>query len=183
LRTAMILFNAHGVHTGIDRIIEESGVSKKSFYNHFPSKEKLLAAYLEEKDRIRFESLYAYTIYAHKDPMQRLLGIFDSLGAWINEKDFRGCPFTKGLTDFSGGPGSEPHAIVARHFSKYETLITTLLSDLLPASVIKPMLLQTMSLIAGTTIIGLATGSAQIAQINKKSLEELVKIEQQKVAA
>ena len=37
--TAMALFSAHGFHaTGIDRILAEAGVSKKTLYRHFRSK-------------------------------------------------------------------------------------------------------------------------------------------------
>ena len=53
LDTATRLFYAEGIHAvGIDRIIAEAGVAKATFYNHFPSKDDLVLAYIEEQDRL-----------------------------------------------------------------------------------------------------------------------------------
>jgi AcrR family transcriptional regulator len=47
LRTAHDLFYADGLRaTGIDRVIAEAGVTKVTFYRHFPSKNDLILAYL-----------------------------------------------------------------------------------------------------------------------------------------
>ena len=48
LHTAHALFYRDGIRaTGIDRVIAESGVTKVTFYRHFPSKNDLICAYLE----------------------------------------------------------------------------------------------------------------------------------------
>lgn len=53
LDAATRLFYEGGIHAvGIDRIIAEAGVAKATFYNHFPSKDDLVVAYLEEIDRL-----------------------------------------------------------------------------------------------------------------------------------
>jgi AcrR family transcriptional regulator len=45
INTAIELFLKYGYHaTGVDRIISEAGVSKKTLYTHFRSKEELLIA-------------------------------------------------------------------------------------------------------------------------------------------
>jgi AcrR family transcriptional regulator len=48
LSTATRLFYSHGAkNTGINQIIEEAGVAKASFYQHFPSKEDLIVQCLD----------------------------------------------------------------------------------------------------------------------------------------
>ena len=47
LRKAHDLFYAEGLRaTGIDRVIAEAGVTKVTFYRHFPSKNDLILTYL-----------------------------------------------------------------------------------------------------------------------------------------
>jgi AcrR family transcriptional regulator len=49
LETAGALFYADGYRgVGIDRVIAEAGVAKASFYKHFPSKDDLIVAWIEQ---------------------------------------------------------------------------------------------------------------------------------------
>ena len=51
LDAAYDLFSANGIRAvGIDAILERSGVAKMTLYRHFPSKQELALAYLEERD-------------------------------------------------------------------------------------------------------------------------------------
>lgn len=56
-------FYAAGIAaTGVDRLADEAGVSKRTLYNHFGSKEAVLVAYLrrrEEQWRVRLERAIA----------------------------------------------------------------------------------------------------------------------------
>ena len=48
--TAVKLFSKHGFRaTGIDRVLAESGVAKKTLYNHFRSKDELIIATLQKR--------------------------------------------------------------------------------------------------------------------------------------
>lgn len=94
LQAASTLFYQEGVqNVGIDRIIAVSGVAKMSLYNHFKSKDALIAAWLQQRDanwrRWFQEAIEAQTT----DPVQRLLAMFDALEAWFSQPDFRGCAF------------------------------------------------------------------------------------------
>ncbi|WP_280240756.1 TetR/AcrR family transcriptional regulator [Nocardia abscessus] len=52
LTTAEDLFYAEGIRAvGIDRLLHESGVGRASFYRHFASKDDLVVAVLEDRDR------------------------------------------------------------------------------------------------------------------------------------
>lgn len=94
MQAASTLFYQDGVHNvGIDRIIAASGVAKMSLYNHFKSKDALIAAWLQQRDanwRDWFQTAVETQATA---PTDRLLAMFDVLGEWFAQPDFRGCAF------------------------------------------------------------------------------------------
>src|SRR5215510_9785089 len=101
LQTAAELFYRHGIHSvGIDRIIEESGVAKMTFYRHFPSKARLIAEYLAQKELNWQRFVAQFTGDAAKTPVAKLLAIFDALESPIKNPGFCGCPFIKALAEF-----------------------------------------------------------------------------------
>lgn len=94
MQAASTLFYQEGVqNVGIDRIIAESGVAKMSLYNHFKSKDALIAAWLQQRDA-NWREWFQNTVEAQAtDPAERLLAMFDALEAWFSQPDFRGCAF------------------------------------------------------------------------------------------
>ena len=94
MQAAATLFYQEGVHSvGIDRIIAESGVAKMSLYNHFKSKDALIAAWLEQRDASWREWFQNTVEKQATDPIERLLAMFDALEEWFSQSDFRGCAF------------------------------------------------------------------------------------------
>ena len=78
LQAANELFYAEGVQTvGIDRIIERAGVAKASLYNHFASKEELVAAYLASRHDATTSRLVR-AIEGVDDPRQKILAVFEA---------------------------------------------------------------------------------------------------------
>ena len=176
LRTAIILFNKHGVHTtGIDRIIAESEVAKMTFYKHYPSKSNLILAYLDFRHDARFSNLLKHTVGKSSDPFKQLLGVFDSLEDWFCESDFNGCPFVRGLSDFGEERSSPVFAKVEEHFSQWSKFLEERLTKILKPSKVKTVLPQFLTLIVGSAAMALATNDSKIAQINKKLAESMLK--------
>ncbi|MEB3278366.1 MAG: TetR/AcrR family transcriptional regulator [Lyngbya sp.] len=94
LAAASELFYKEGVqNVGIDRIIAESGVAKMSLYNHFKSKDALIAAWLQEQDHHWRCWFQAAVERLATTPEDRVLAIFDALQESFEEPDFRGCAF------------------------------------------------------------------------------------------
>jgi AcrR family transcriptional regulator len=102
LDTAYELFSRHGVRAvGVDRIVETSGVAKMSLYRHFPSKDDLVLAFLEEREeRWTNAWLRAEVERRAETPADRLLAIFDVFGKWFRRSDFEGCSFINVLLEF-----------------------------------------------------------------------------------
>jgi AcrR family transcriptional regulator len=91
---ALQAFYAHGFHaTGMDRLVEMTGISKTSMYKHFRSKEDLILAALERRDREFRGWLFGRMAALGKTPRDQLLALFDALGEWFEEPAFRGCMF------------------------------------------------------------------------------------------
>jgi AcrR family transcriptional regulator len=89
------LFSSQGVQaTGVDAIIERSGVSRQTLYRHFASKGDLVLAFLERRDE-RWTKGWLQTEVERRatDPEQRLLAIFDVFDEWFRRSDFEGCSF------------------------------------------------------------------------------------------
>ncbi|WP_019579828.1 TetR/AcrR family transcriptional regulator [Pseudomonas mandelii] len=175
LKTAITLFNEGGVHTiGIDRIIADSGVSKRTFYNYFPSKSDLVAAYLDFSHWLRFTNLSRYTAQAGGDARAELLAVFDFLEYWFSEQDFRGCAFARGLNDFSDEASKSLRTKVSLHFDEWASFIGARLSRIVEPDRVEIILPQFLSLITGTTVVAHASGDTRIAQLNKRVAELLL---------
>jgi AcrR family transcriptional regulator len=92
LETADRLFYLQGIRAvGVDTIAAEIGISKRTLYNHFPSKQELIAAYLAG----RFKQVPA----SDKPPVEQILGTFDRLERGFAAKGFRGCPFVNAVAE------------------------------------------------------------------------------------
>ncbi|PBO30235.1 TetR family transcriptional regulator [Streptomyces albidoflavus] len=73
------LFYERGITgVGVDLIAEHSGVTKRTLYNQFGSKDHLVAVYLAERDR-RWRSLVQATVDARATPRDAVLAPFDAL--------------------------------------------------------------------------------------------------------
>jgi AcrR family transcriptional regulator len=92
LETADKLFYSKGIRTiGVDTIAAEAGISKRTLYNHFPSKDALISAYLGRR--------FVKPNPSDKPPVDQILGTFDRLERGFASKGFRGCPFVNAVAE------------------------------------------------------------------------------------
>ena len=72
-----------------------------TLYKHFPSKDDLIRAVLEERHR-QFRDWFVEEVEKRSDtPLRKLEAIFEVLEAWIQGDDFRGCMFINAAAEFS----------------------------------------------------------------------------------
>jgi AcrR family transcriptional regulator len=101
LETADDLFYREGIHAvGIDTIIEKSGVAKMSLYRSFASKDDLVAAYLDARSRRYWQWWDGVMAQNANDPRQQLPDLFEAIAVRTRRPEFRGCAFTKAVTEF-----------------------------------------------------------------------------------
>ena len=168
LKTAYELFNARGYHaTGIDTIMEASGVSKTTLYKYFASKEELILEVL----RRRHEDLYrdyqeriARSRQRHPDwPDERHLdAIFDALQGWLASERFFGCNFINASAEY--GAADDPiHRLAAEHKRRLCAVIYELLSGR-PATRRKTLAEQILMLLDGAIVAAHVRSDRQAAK-------------------
>ena len=129
IQTANDLFYRQGYHkTGINQIIDESGVAKATFYSNFKSKEDLCVEYLRERDRIDTDATKDM-INGVKDPFEKYMSIIKGILEYMKETDFRGCAFGNiavEITDTSNPIRKE----VKHHEDRFRSILKDVIKDL-----------------------------------------------------
>lgn len=101
LDTASTLFYDRGITAvGVDLIAKEAGVTKKTLYDRFGSKDTLVAAYLRARDG-RWRAWLTAWVEEHggPDPRDRALATYDALGEWMRRENPRGCGFVNAAAE------------------------------------------------------------------------------------
>ncbi|MGV8912545.1 MAG: TetR/AcrR family transcriptional regulator [Rhodoglobus sp.] len=106
------LFYGRGITAvGVDLIAEHSGVTKRTLYNQFGSKDQLVVAYLEEREQ-RWQSLVRETIAAAASPIEAVLAPLEAQRIW-NQTNPRGCAFINALAELPD-PSHPAHLIATK---------------------------------------------------------------------
>jgi AcrR family transcriptional regulator len=100
LETAANLFYAQGYRAvGVDKIIADSGVAKMTFYKHFPSKDDLIAAYLQNATE-GFWRWMDGVLLENPDPKAGLLAMFAAIAKLSSSPACMGCAFSHAAGEF-----------------------------------------------------------------------------------
>lgn len=111
LAAAEELFYDRGITAvGVDLIAEHSGVTKRTLYNQFGSKDHLVTSYLTERDQ-RWRSLVTVAVEACDDPVEAITAPFEALRTW-SETNTRGCAFINALAELPD-PAHPAHRVAA----------------------------------------------------------------------
>ncbi|MDT0612587.1 TetR/AcrR family transcriptional regulator [Streptomyces lancefieldiae] len=135
LDAAERLFYGRGVQAvGMDDVRRTSGVSLKRLYQLFPAKEQLVVAYLDRRDA-RWRGELARYVDRHEGAGPRILAVFDWLGQWFAEPDFRGCAWLNVYGEL-GATSSRVAERVRAHKGAFRDFLDGLTADAqLPAAV------------------------------------------------
>lgn len=100
LRTAHDLFYRDGVRaTGIDKVIAEAGVTKVTFYRHFPSKNDLIRAYLDYRHELWINWFIDALTRHGATSGQGLNALVPTMEEWFNNPIYRGCAFINTVSE------------------------------------------------------------------------------------
>ncbi len=127
------LFYRDGVHIGVDALCKAAGVSKKSMYQLFRSKDELIAESLASVGP-GYQQALEPGIGDGATPRERILAVFVKLERLAAGNEFFGCPFVS--TAFELKNPEHPGSVVARHFK--QRLTDFFLGELVAAGVDDP---------------------------------------------
>jgi AcrR family transcriptional regulator len=128
LVAASELFYENGIQaTGVDTLIASAEVAKATFYRHFPSKDDLVAAWLREPRTRWLDEVRAKVRASHMDPKGQILFFFDVVRDWLEEAEYRGCPYLNSAVELTGA-GHPARAIIRDYLQEVEDYLEGLLA-------------------------------------------------------
>ncbi|MEV5970058.1 TetR/AcrR family transcriptional regulator [Streptomyces sp. NPDC051921] len=119
LDAAQRLTYQQGVGVGVDTLLKEANVARRSLYEHFGGKDGLIAEVLR-RSADEDGAAYVRTMgAAGDDPRRRLLAVFDELGRIVAAPGFRGCRYL--AADLALADPDHPGHAVTRAYREHVT--------------------------------------------------------------
>ncbi|CAN5571438.1 TetR/AcrR family transcriptional regulator [soil metagenome] len=123
--SARVLFYRNGIlATGVEQLTQHASVSKRTFYQHFPSKTDLVEHYLREIDAGGGSPMERRLDQDGLTPRDRLLSVFDAPPV----ERFRGCPFHNAAVE-SAGTLAGVDSIVREHKRQFAQRLVTVAAE------------------------------------------------------
>lgn len=120
---AYALFYREGFgRIGVDEIAAKAGVTKRTLYYHFESKDALLASVMEAQNELALARV-AGSIGEAGDPAAIVRALFASLANWASRPGWHGPGFTRIAMELAGLPGHPARAMARRHKRAFEDML------------------------------------------------------------
>ncbi|MBI3637560.1 MAG: TetR/AcrR family transcriptional regulator [Candidatus Rokubacteria bacterium] len=166
LDTTDRLFYRQGIRAvGVDTIAAEAGISKRTLYNHFPSKDELIVAYLSRRFRPIAPS--------DAPPAEQVLSVFEGLERAFASGGFRGCPFVNAVAEL----GEPTHAArgIAVAFKEQRRVWFRDMVTRLGARDPERLATQLMLLVDGAIAAALVRGDPAMARAAREAARTLLR--------
>jgi len=103
---AYTLFYQSGfMRTGVDAIANAAGITKRTLYQHFGSKDELIGAVLEHQHQMALERTRRWADGITGKPDQMVMTLFEKLAQWAGGSEWQGSGFTGAAVEFVDQPG------------------------------------------------------------------------------
>ena len=103
----------------VDRIAERAGVTKRTLYNHFKSKDDLVAAYLEARLRPTIERYQTWAGQSGGLP-ERIERMFLKLARNAERRSWKGCGFLRAAVELADMPGHPAIEVARRRNAEFK---------------------------------------------------------------
>ena len=121
LDAANRLFYGEGIRAvSVDSIAEKAGVTKRTLYYHFKSKDELIAGYLASRDQPNLAAFADWYDTAAGTAADKTAAMFDRLARNARHPKWKGCGFLRTVAELANMPGHPAVAVGAAHKKKFE---------------------------------------------------------------
>jgi len=121
VKAATSLFYSQGIRAvSVDAIADKAGLTKRSLYYHFRSKDDLIAAYLQSRDQPNLEAFEKWYAEADGDPGARVRSLFAHLADSARGPKWRGCGFLRTAAELVALPGHPAIKSANQHKARFE---------------------------------------------------------------
>lgn len=123
------LFYAEGIgRVSVDAVAEKAGLTKRTLYYHFRSKDDLIAAYLEGRDQPNIRQMAGWYEAAEGDAYAKVEAIFTNLARVSRHPKWKGCGFLRTAAELAAMPGHPAVKAGSRHKANFEAWLSGELS-------------------------------------------------------
>jgi AcrR family transcriptional regulator len=172
LMTAYDLFARRGVRdVGINELVDRAGITKATLYRHFPSKDDLVVAFLELRERRWTRGwVEAEARRRGTTPEEQLLAIFDLFDEWFHRDDFEACSFINVLLELRAAHPAGRASI--EHLENIRSVVRQLAEE---ASLSDPdSFARSWHILMKGSIVSAAEGDPNAAQLAKAMARRLI---------
>jgi AcrR family transcriptional regulator len=128
LDAAYVRFRRRGyARVSLDEIAAAAGVTKRTLYYHFRSKDDLLKAMLEAQHELALTAFRTFGDRLSGTANEIVQAMFDDIAVWSTRPDFAGTGFTRFVIELADLPGHPARAIARRHKVLLETQLANVL--------------------------------------------------------
>src|SRR5690349_20956356 len=124
------LFYGEGIRAvSVDAVAEKAGLTKRTLYYHFRSKDDLIAAYLEIRDQPNLALFKRWFAEADGDVAAKVEAIFRNLARSTRHPKWKGCGFLRTSVELVNLPGHPAMVIGRAHKKRVEDWLCTVFEE------------------------------------------------------
>lgn len=124
-----LFYNTGIKGVSVDAVAEQAGVTKRTLYYHFRSKDDLVAEYLSVRDQPNLVLFRKWFDETKGDVADRTRGIFTNLANSVRHPKWKGCGFLRTSAELASTPGHPAIKIGAAHKKKFEEWLRATFQD------------------------------------------------------
>lgn len=124
------LFYGEGIRAvSMDAVAEKAGVTKKTLYYHFTSKDELVAETIAARDQPTLELYMRWFAETDGTVADKVRGLFTKLGRSVDTPKWRGCGFLRTIAELANTPAHPAVKAGAAHKKRFEAWLEAELRD------------------------------------------------------